>query len=160
MCYPMSLHPLPILVGRKDKSHADVLRYMMLSTKIGNNKLNSAPQLRVLSPSAKAFEEHGPSTCCDIEMLHEAWPTKSWSDPLWLVHCYWWILAYSNWVKLVDVYPVQVQALMIIKCGCSPMPTTGCSCSIAQLSCSTFCNCGDDEIGRNRNTVTAVIAEG
>ncbi|KAG0719010.1 Periostin [Chionoecetes opilio] len=62
-----------------------------------------------------------------------------------------------------DVHLVPIEVLQMIKCGCAsstPCSSGRCSCVVAQMSCSMFCNChaGPDSLIQN-HVIPHVICE-
>lgn len=133
------------------------LRYVVWSNKMSNNKLNSAPHLKVLPPTTEAFEMH-----VNRSHLQAAiWRCALNPDPPELNPAqYGWMYdspnqCFSPVAIPPGVSPAPVEVLKLIKCGCSsshPCTTSRCSCSSAQLSCSIFCACSGGDECRNQRT--------
>ena len=142
------------------------LRYRIWTSKMGNHKLNSAPQLRVLQPTTEAFEEH----VSRAHLQTAIWLSALDAEPPKLdrrsIHYGWSINDDTHKLEPVglpaDVSPAPISVLKLIKRGCSssqPCSSTCCSCSTAGLSCSVFCACHGTEECKNTHTITAVRAE-
>ena len=147
--------------GYPQETDMTSLRYMVWTNKMGNHKLNSAPQLRVLPPTTEAFEQH----VYRAHLQAAIWRCALQADPPDMnpVHCGWSMNADTNNLEPislpVDVSPAPESVLKMIKCGCSsaqPCSTTRCSCSTARISCSVFCACHGDNNCTNPQTITAV----
>ena len=137
------------------------LRFKVWSNKMGNCKLNLAPDLKVLPPTSKAFEQH----VYRAHLQTAIWRSVTSADPPNAnpIHYGWTLDIDQNVLVPIalppDVSPAPMDILKMIKCGCSKCSTARCSCSVAQISCSVFCKCRGEEICNNRNTITAVAQE-
>ena len=127
-----------------DGSMSDV-RFMAWSTKMANPKISSAPQLKTLPPTSSAFTQ---------QVYRAHYQTIIWKLSLSRAPCSSDDPIHFGWSKLddqlystmlpEDILPVPVEVLQMIKCGCASAAkcSTGrCSCVVAQMSCSMFCNC-------------------
>ena len=116
------------------------LRFKVWSNKMGNCKLNLAPDLKVLPPTSKAFEQH----VYRAHLQTAIWRSVTSADPPNAnpIHYGWTLDIDQNvLVPIVlppDVSPAPMDILKMIKCGCSKCSTARCSCSVAQISCSVF----------------------
>ena len=143
--------------GFPDYSDMTRLRFAVWQHKMGNHKLNNAPELKVLPPTSEAFGEHVQRAHLQIAI----WRSYDRQDQPDLnpLHFGWTRDADTELLSPIalppDVSPAPVDVLKIIKCGCTSCSTARCSCAAAQLSCSVFCGCHGD-ICNNKHTVTAV----
>ena len=126
---------------------------------MSNPKLNSAPDLKALPPKNEAYEEH----VYRAHLQTAVWKAALDADPPSInpVH-YGWSLESSDTLLSValprDVSPALDDVLKLIRCGClssRPCSTCRCSSSAAQLSCSMFCACHDNNECNNDYTRTA-----
>lgn len=140
------------------------LRYVVWSSKMSNNKLNSAPDLKVLPPTTETFEKH----VCRAHLQTGIWRCALNPDPPDLNPVYYgWTYDAPN--KLLspiaipsDASPASVEALKLIKCGCfssQPCSTSQCRCASAQLSWPIFRTCCGGNECRNQRTITAISVE-
>ncbi len=147
--------------GYPDATDMSKLRYKVWSNKMGNKKLNSAPELKVLPPTSEALGEH----IYRAHLQTAIWRSFKNADPPNVnpAHYGWTLDANENMMTPIplppDVSPVPLDVLKMVKCGCSTCSTSRCSYSLAQLSCSVFCNCHGDEICQNSNTRSVSVAD-
>ena len=128
---------------------------------MGNKKLNSEPDLKVLPPTTEVFETHIYRAHLQAAVLMSY---KSLDPPDLIQIHYGWKFDPDEASLMpetlpVDVSPVPVEVLQMIKCGCSTCSTSRCSCSAAKLSCSVFCNCHNNQECRNEHTVINVTSD-
>ena len=119
------------------------LRFKVRLNEMGNCRLNSAPDLRVLPPTSKDFENHVYRAHYDTNIWRNfanAEPPNE--NPL---HFVWTLDAHQNQLKPIalrsDVAPVPQQMLKMMNCGCTTCATSRCSCPAAHISCSVFFHC-------------------
>ena len=136
------------------------LRHQVWVSKMGNNKLNAAPELKVLPPTSAAFLELTKRAHLQVAI----WKASLCKDPLKLNPTeYGWTFDKSRSLLLPTPVPVGTVAapddiLKIIKCSCSsskPCSSLHCSCVKSSLSCSSFCRCKGREICQNKQTILA-----
>lgn len=123
---------------------------------MANPKISSAPQLKSLPPTSEAFVEHvyraHYQTLIWKSSLSDQPPPSA--DPVHLG----WMNTDSYLVPRMlpeDVHLVPTEVLQMIKCGCAsrtPCSSGRCSCVVAQMSCSMFCNCHAGPDCNNVNT--------
>ena len=131
--------------GSKYDGDMSEMRFAVWSTKMSNKKISSAPKLKSLPPTSDAFAQHvyraHYQTMIWKSALSSSPPAQA--DPVQ----YGWTKKDSNLFPVMlpdDVSPAPVEVLQMIKCGCAssrPCSTGRCSCVLAQMSCSMFCNC-------------------
>ncbi len=136
------------------------LQLKVWTSKMGNLKLNTSPELRSLPPTSDVFEEH----VYRAHLQTAIWRLYAESNPPQLnpIHCGWRIDGELNMLVTIamppDVSPVPLNVLKLIKCGCASCITSRCSCASAQLSCSVFCKCSGSNC-RNPHTLRTMDAE-
>lgn len=137
------------------------LRYKVWTAKMGNHKLNTAPELRVLPPTSETFKEH----VLRSHLQAAIWRSYIDANPPQMDPTHYGWTPDVNTQTLVPVAmppavsPAPVDVLKMIKCGCSSCATARCSCSAAHLSCSVFCKCYGLHSCKNPNTITDVTAD-
>ena len=122
-------------------------RVKVWKKKMGNKKLNAAPELKVLPPTREVFECHVYRAQHQVAVRRSY---KSMNPPNLNPAHYGWKYDEDEEMLLPialpeDVDPAPLDVLKLIKCGCDSCSTTRCSCRIAGLSCSMFCKCHDNE---------------
>ena len=129
--------------GSKSTGDLSEIHYAIWASKMANIKLTSAPKLKSLPPTTGAFKNH-------VHRAHHQtaiWKSSLAPDPSQMCNTAGDTDDNStlSLVMLpVDVSPVPVDVLQIIKCGCStehPCSSGRCGCVVAQMSCSMFCRC-------------------
>jgi hypothetical protein len=132
--------------GSKSTGDLSEIRYAIWASKMANIKLTSAPKLKSLPPTTDAFKNH-------VHRAHHQtaiWKSSLAPDPPQMDPVqYGWSHTEDNSTLCpvmlsVDVSPVPVDVLQMIKCGCStehPCSSGRCGCVVAQMSCSMFCRC-------------------
>ena len=131
--------------GSKYDGDMSEMRYAVWSDKMANTKISSAPKLKSLPPTSYAFAQHvyraHYQTMVWKSSLSSSPPAAA--DPVQ----YGWTKKDNNLFPVMlpdDISPAPVEVLQMIKCGCAssrPCSTGRCSCVLAQISCSMFCNC-------------------
>ena len=139
--------------GCPDATDMTDARIKVWKKKMGNKKLNAAPELKVLPPTREAFGCHVKRA--QLQAL--VWRSyKSMDPPNLNPEDYGWKFDEDEEMLLPiplpdNVDPAPQDILKLIKCGCDSCSTTRCSCLIANLSCSMFCKCHDNQCN-NPNT--------
>jgi hypothetical protein len=132
-------------------------RYFMWSKQMANNKLSSAPTLKSLPPTSESFKQHFFQTHLQTMIwksaLSNSPPTEA--DPV----KYGWKRNENGMLFPVilpeNIDPAPSEVLQMIKCGCAstnPCASGRCSCVVAQMSCSIFCNCHAQLDCNNKHT--------
>ena len=143
--------------GIKHAGDMSEIRYSVWLMKMANTKISSAPKLRSLPPTSRAFQEH-------VRRAHYQtmiWKSSLSSSPPTVADPvrYGWSKNEDN--KLFPVMLpdgdslVPVDVLQMIKCGCAssrPCATGRCSCVGSQMACSVFCICNAGPECNNAHT--------
>ena len=146
--------------GVEKYSTMTMARYMLWNKKIANK---SAPQLKSLPPTIDVLKEN-------IKRAHyqtAIWKHSDKLDPPPLDPSnFGWYKDEDTRCLLPVMLPPGVkvapqEVLKLIRCGCSShspcSPSSRCSCSKAQMSCSEFCACFSNEASKCCNKWTAVV---
>ena len=145
--------------GYHNETNMTSLRYHVWTNKMSNNKLTSAPKLRVLPPTSEAFEHH----VHRVHLQAAIWRGALETDPpdLRPLQYGWTMNAETNKLEPIPLAAQIPRApesiLKMIKCSCSssqPCSTVRCSCSSAQISCSLFCACHGEKECHNPQTTS------
>lgn len=141
--------------GHPKETNMTYLRYLTWVTKMGNHKLTSVPELRVLPPTTETFKQH----VLRAHLQAAIWRGALEPDPPALspLRYGWMKSSQVNQLEPVGLPPnvdaAPESVLQMIKCGCDSCSTARCSCRVAHTSCSEFCDCHVTSDCRNPQTV-------